>query len=122
MHYALTKPCNNCPFLKKGGIPLHPTRVREIAGNKRGEFACHKTTVDVEDGEGNSDREATENSQHCAGALIFHEKTGSTQMMRIAERLGMYDAEAVLKDKVAMASVFDSLSEMLRANSTGRQR
>ncbi len=121
MKYTLTKPCNNCPFLRKGGVPLHPRRVVQIAGNKQGEFACHKTTRPSRFDDGT--RVETKASQHCAGALIFHEKTGSTQMMRIVERLGMYDARKVMADQAVVDSVFDSLGEMIRANSpTGRWR
>ena len=35
-------------------------------------------------------------TRHCAGALVFAEKRGtSSQMMRIAERLRMYDPRAL---------------------------
>lgn len=53
----------------------------------RGEFPCHQT-ADDESGE----YLPTEKSIHCAGALIFNEKRDRPhQMMRIYERLGMYD-------------------------------
>jgi len=92
MHYDLKKPCNNCPFLKKGGIPLKPGRIREISrmmlGGGQGDFACHKTTET--DAEGETCVVST--SKHCAGALAYAEKHGTaTQMMRIVERLDMYD-------------------------------
>jgi hypothetical protein len=117
MHYDLHKPCNNCPFLRKGGIRLHPSRVREIAGmmlsTAGGDFPCHKTTVEARDG---FDRRATKDSRHCAGALIFAEKNGNaTQLMRIMERLGFYDAQALMKDKSITELVFDDMKEMLDA-------
>jgi hypothetical protein len=62
------------------------TRLNEFAS---GEFPCHKSAeTDEETGE----YHATQESVHCAGALIFNEKRKRPhQMMRIAERLGMYD-------------------------------
>lgn len=80
----------------------------------RGEFPCHKT-AEVIDGE----YIATDKSVHCAGALIFAEKQEApTQMMRIAERLGMYD-----RRKLDMgADVYDSLDEMVSAGLTSRRR
>jgi len=74
-----------------------------------GAFCCHKT------GESNDETggiEPTEKSQHCAGALIFLEHIGQPhQMMRICERLGMYDAS-----KLDMgAPVFQSVEELYDA-------
>ena len=94
MDYRMRRPCDSCPFLREGGIRLTRGRVREIAGMMTaggpGDFPCHKTTVDVEGEDGENDREATPESKHCAGALIFAEKNGTaTQMMRIVERLGL---------------------------------
>jgi hypothetical protein len=92
--YGLTSPCAHCPFRKDIQAYLTEDRVREIEQSLvRSEFPCHETTVDSEDEDGNSARIATRDSMHCAGALILLEKEGrSSQMMRIAERLGMYDA------------------------------
>ncbi len=71
-------------------------------------FACHQTIEhdDSEDG----DRTVTSNSEHCAGALILLEKQQSpNQMMRISERLGMYD-----RFKLNMGSkVFDTFDEFI---------
>jgi len=117
MKWDKKSPCNNCPFLRGTPMSLHPDRVREIGGmmlsSDGGTFPCHKTTVDVEDDEGSSDREATPESQHCAGALIFAEVHGNaTQMMRIAERLRLYDAKALMSNQKVVDSVFGSLDEM----------
>ena len=91
MNYDLKTPCSNCPFRKEGGIRLRAARVKELirtTQNPGAEFACHKTTKDNDEGE----RRATEKSQHCAGALVFADKQGtSSQMMRIAERFGGLD-------------------------------
>ena len=90
MDYTLTTPCAECPFLKKNAASYGKRRLTEFA---RGEFPCHKTAkmvVDEDDGE--SKYVPTDDSLHCAGALIYHEKRSTTtQMMRICERLGMYD-------------------------------
>lgn len=88
----MTKPCEACPFLDtpnmKRGFTLR--RLKEFAAN---EFPCHQTADAVEDEDGSSEYRANENSLHCAGALIFNEKRGyANQMMRICERIGMYDA------------------------------
>lgn len=82
----MTTPCDECPFLKS---MRHGFTIRRLFEHASGEFACHKTCeVDEDDGT----FQATDNSPHCAGALIFLEKRGRPhQMMRIAERLGMYD-------------------------------
>ena len=85
MNYAMTTPCDDCPFLKRMAHGFTLARLREFAS---GEFACHKTCDDNEDG----DFIAGSDSLHCAGALIWLEKRGrSTQMMRIMERLRGYD-------------------------------
>lgn len=106
MKYDLRKPCNNCPF--RNDIPpyLHPDRINEIVGV---EFACHKTTKHDDDGE-RMIRVEHEKEQHCAGSLIMHEKMEIPhQMMRICERLGIYDRTKLDMD----APVYDDISEMI---------
>lgn len=89
MHYTMTTPCAQCPFLKKHAKSYGMKKLRAFAA---GEFACHKTAELVEDEETGSEYQANDDSQHCAGALIFLEKRDEPhQMMRIVERLGMYD-------------------------------
>lgn len=117
MNFTMTKPCDNCPFLREGGIRLNAQRVRQIAGmmldSQGGTFPCHKTTTNDDDGEAME----AENSQHCAGALIFAEKNGNaTQMMRISQRLKLYDHARLMSDESVVALVFDDLEEMLDAN------
>jgi hypothetical protein len=85
MHYKMTTPCDECPFLKGSGFAL-----KSLQRHASGEFACHKQ-CDIND-DGVYEEKDNGKSAHCAGALIFLEKRGeSTQMMRITERLGMYD-------------------------------
>lgn len=116
MTFDMKRPCDNCPFLKVGGIRLTFLRVQEVAGGmlstNGAKFACHKTVEYDFDGEG-----ANRNGQkHCAGALIFAEKhQTATQMMRISEGLGDYNAASLMSDKAAVKSVFDSLRQMQRA-------
>ncbi len=95
----MTTPCNACPFLTKF---KHAFTMKRLLAFTRGEFHCHKTGTTEEDGEGSEDFVATEDSLHCAGALIFLEKRNqSHQLMRICERLGRYDrAKLNMKAKV----------------------
>lgn len=85
MNYNMTEPCDQCPFLVGSGF-TYTSLVRHASG----EFACHKTCKLSDDEE--AVYEPRENSPHCAGALIFLERQNRPhQMMRISERLGMYD-------------------------------
>jgi hypothetical protein len=108
MNYGMKRPCADCPFLRKGGIPLTSGRIEEISetvlGNPGGTFACHQTTG-VKGG-------PKKVEAHCAGALIFMEKNeASTQMLRIASRLGMYDPAQL--DVDAFDLVYDDTDEWL---------
>jgi hypothetical protein len=90
MEFTMTKPCKDCPFLAemKDFFPMR--RLRQFADN--GTFPCHKTAEVRDDEDGGSGYTATAESLACAGALIFNEKRNRpNQMMRIAERLGMYN-------------------------------
>ena len=86
MNYTLTTPCSQCPFLKKNAKSYGLHKLEAFVS---GEFPCHKTAVvDEESGE----FQPTKDSLHCAGALIYLEKRDAPhQMMRICERLGLYD-------------------------------
>lgn len=87
MNYKLTKPCDECPFLKTSGFTYNA-----LVEHARGEFACHKACDIDEEGEGNFTEKKNGKTPHCAGALIFLEKQGTAhQMMRISERVGQYD-------------------------------
>jgi hypothetical protein len=67
---GMTKPCDNCPFLRRGFIPLMPYRVRGIIDNIMSSdfngFPCHKTTT----ASGASGVRVRE----CAGAMIYRMK------------------------------------------------
>lgn len=107
--YSMTTPCSNCPFRNDVKPYIREDRVREIEDSLvRGEFPCHKTTED----DGDGDRRATDESIHCAGALILMIKEDrSSQMMRISHRLGMFDPEKLDMN----APVYDSFDEMADA-------
>lgn len=75
----------------------------------RGEFCCHKTG---EVSEESGDIKPTAKSQHCAGLLIMREKMEEPhRMMRICERLGLYDRTKLDMD----APVFESWDEVEEA-------
>lgn len=108
----VAKPCANCPFLRVGGIRLHPQRVREIH-DKGGAFPCHKTV--------NHDQRDRSKERECAGAIIFAYKPdgpGAGQMLRISERLGVIDPSLASEHP----EVFDSLDEMLASSLDTRTR
>lgn len=84
MNYKMTTPCDACPFLIGSGFTY-----RSLLEHASGEFGCHKACK-LDDDEGVY--QPHEKTPHCAGALIFLEKMNKPhQMMRICERLGMYD-------------------------------
>ena len=100
MKYDLNSPCAQCPFRSDIEPYVHSERVEGFIGE---EFSCHKTTTAKN--RGNDHPEA----QHCAGALILQEKMKQPhQMMRIMERLRLYDYKALIMD----SPVYDSFEEM----------
>ena len=112
MSYDLTRPCKKCPFRNDIKPYLRADRVKEIAQSlERSEFPCHET-VDYSDEDEDGCAVESNNTQHCAGALILLEKLEQpSQMMRICERIGLYD-----RHKLDMsAPVFDSFEEMIDA-------
>lgn len=87
MKFDLKTPCIDCPFIKgsRTNVSLRKGRIEGIIDDLRKDmsFICHKTI----------DKPQRE-QQHCAGALIFLEREDRpNQMMRIAERLGLYVRE-----------------------------
>jgi hypothetical protein len=90
---------------------------------ERGEFSCHKTVRydsmrEDDDGEPDFRTRDRRGEAHCAGALILLEKLERpSQMMRIAERLRMYDARRLDMD----APVFDTFDEMREAMESPRR-
>jgi len=111
MNFTLTAPCGNCPFRTDclDGW-LGEDRAEEIAmaitqGDKT--FSCHKTNDFDEDENGET---IINENDHCAGALIMLEKMDQpNQMMRIAERLNMYDRFKLKMD----SPVFEDIEEFI---------
>lgn len=97
MKYTLSSPCDQCPFLARMAHGFSIERLEQFA---RGEFHCHKTGEFTEPNiDGGSEARPLPESLHCAGALIYLERQGrSHQMMRIAERLGLYDRSKLNMD------------------------
>jgi hypothetical protein len=86
MKYTMTTPCDQCPYLIGSGFTY-----KSLMEHASGEFPCHKA-CDLDEDEGVYVEKDNGKTPHCAGALIFLEKQNRPhQMMRIAERLGMYD-------------------------------
>lgn len=110
--FALKRPCGNCPFRSDQAPFLDRERAKDIADALLADasFHCHKTvSYDAEDGSG----EVTADSKHCAGALITMEREGfANQMMRIGERLGIYDPAALATD----APVHNSLADWVASH------
>ena len=118
MRFDLRAPCDDCPFLRKGGIRLTRERVTEIASGCLGQgagaiFPCHKYAYGRRAG-----------WQHCAGAIVFAQNNGiETQGMQLAERFGWLHPETMR----GHARVFRTLAAMLRtaidrSSTTRRQR
>jgi hypothetical protein len=101
---------------------LYPARKREIATALRrgGMFPCHKS-VDYSNDDGGR---TTRDSVWCAGALLTMENdpagagAAENQLVRISQRLGMLDLEALQgKDRV-----FGSLREWCAAGKVRRAK
>ena len=114
--FALKRPCGDCPFRTDRNPFLSEDRARDIADALHADasFHCHKTLeLDSEEGE----LEVTAASKHCAGAMIVLEhEDRPNQMMRIAERLGFYNREALVMD----SPVPESLDDWVALHAAGR--
>ena len=108
--HSLRTPCNNCPFRTDIEPYLHAARARQIArGAERHELYCHKTTIEDEDGER---RIVPGRSKVCAGMMICLERVNRpSQMMRISERLRLYDRRKLDMD----APVYESPEAFIEA-------
>lgn len=91
-------PCAKCPFRKDIPIYLRPERREEIVEALRDglSFPCHES-VDWHEAESDDDEPYYEGGEtECAGAVkALLAAGGTTQMTRIAERLGIADADVV---------------------------
>lgn len=88
MKYNMTEPCDACPFLIGSGFVW-----KQLVAYASGEFPCHKA---CKLNESEEFVKRSKKTPHCAGALIFLEKQNKPhQMMRICERLGLYDRHSL---------------------------
>lgn len=116
--YTLTGPCADCPFRSDKAPFLDEDRAKEIALSLESgaTFYCHKTVDydrawDDDDSDGRGD--VTGKSRACAGSLITLEKEDRpNQIMRIGERLGLYDRTRLDMD----APVYPSMREWVAAH------
>ena len=112
MNFNLTAPCKDCPFRNDIEPFLTKGRAQEIVEgitDLQGTFACHKTTKPSDDDD--CEMLVVKKSEHCAGAMILLEKLNQpNQLMRIAERLSMYDRRKLDMD----APVFSTTEEFIQ--------
>jgi hypothetical protein len=123
VNFKLTAPCKNCPFRTDVDFRLRPERAREICDALLHDFsfACHKTVdYSAEDEDGYV---PSEGEQHCAGALIFLEQMGrSTQLMRIAERIGSYDRTKLKMDAPVFKTKAAMINRMRQLERKGKRK
>ena len=113
MYFNLKRPCKTCPFRTDKDFFLNVERAEEITDavtRQQGTFACHNTTNEEGFDEDIGEYCPTGEEEHCAGVLIILEKLEQpNQMMRIAERLSLYD-----RSKLDMhAPVFDDFEDWI---------
>lgn len=94
-HLRLKRPCDNCPFLKSGGIDLETGRLEGIVegllSNDRSTFQCHKTVHCAQGGTWTDEGDylASGHEAMCAGAAAFLMKRGRPSVnMRIGFAMG----------------------------------
>lgn len=107
------KECANCPFFDPNQLHLSRERKLEIVASIRSDasFHCHATLdYNTED----DDPMPTARTQECVGSMILQEREGRVnQMLRIMERIGMYD-----HTKLDMASVpYPTFDDWINADS-----
>lgn len=102
-------PCAKCPFRKDVPIYLRLERRQDIVetladGNH---FWCHESVGHEEDEDGEAWTD-TSDSIECAGAAkAMMQSGGSSQMMRISERLGMAKLDKTAESKVEVWNLDD---------------
>ena len=110
--YRLKSPCDNCPFRTDITPFIKGERAEEIFESlvRGATFPCHKT-LDYDSSDDGSPVEK-ETTAHCAGALIMLEHMNMpNQMMRIAERIGVYDPARLDMN----APVYDDADEFINS-------
>jgi hypothetical protein len=109
MRFDLVRPCADCPFRSDRRFPLR--RAGEIAeGIFAGDltFTCHNTLRPRRWRRGRPRRE----EQHCAGALILHERLGRPNWrIRFAHYLGLYDPDRLDMHAPVVRSIAEFLAQ-----------
>ncbi len=106
MNYKMTTPCVECPYLIGSGF-TYANLMRHAVG----EFACHMACRVDEETSAYLPRSSK--TPHCAGALIFLEKQQRPhQMMRICERIGIYDRRKLNMDAPVVSDPSDCRAPM----------
>lgn len=102
MNFHIKKPCDNCPFLKVGGIRLNEQRAIEIIGQIQNEgFICHKTT-----------HGKMKDRKQCGGSMILCEKENlPNTFTQLHERLLQEKPKLLGKELVV-----DSTEEFINLN------
>lgn len=125
MKYDLKKPCANCPLLvSEERVNLRSARIMEIhnylTAAQGGSFPCHKTAAHDDDGE----YTPKPDESHCAGGLIYAlAQESPNQLTRVALRLGVLDADALLKHRdLVFPSVGAWLKHAVDAEDYERER
>lgn len=119
MQFNMVRPCPHCPFRTDGHPFLVEDRAQELAdalkfGNW---FGCHETTetVEYEDSEECGETRCTDETEHCAGAMILLEQIGQpSQAMQLSERLRYPPERPYDPSRLDMtAPVFKTLKEFV---------
>jgi hypothetical protein len=107
-HFRLKRPCQNCPFKKKGAIELEPGRLKGIVEgllkDDASSFPCHKTVHCSAGGEFDDEGNyiASGHEAMCAGAAAYLSKVGRPTIgMRIGfltNEITPSDWDAVMDD------------------------
>jgi len=113
--YRQHSPCDDCPFLKEGGVRHGAERARDYASyfclQPARTFPCHKSVPKDDDRTQYSAWRAGQTL--CAGGLMFAEKVHCTNdIARYGAAKGWYDPSKF----IGMDLVFDSLADMLKAH------
>jgi len=120
--FDMKTPCDNCPFLKEGGIRVSKSRTRSIL-NDSTSFPCHKT-VNYDAGEDEDGESVIDNTAHtkvCAGYMIMLFKADKpNQILQIASRIGPLNLDRLMKNNPAVDRVFDSFDDMIEASEDDR--
>jgi hypothetical protein len=119
MKFDLRSPCVQCPFRHDIEFYLGRGRVRDIYDSLTlgdASFSCHKTTHFDDDGHYDPDG----SEQHCAGAMIMliKQRGYGNQIMRIAERLDLFDPDQLDLN----APVFECVEDMIDAREHAYRR